>query len=190
MGNRIFFYHYSTYQYCDGIQYLFSSSWFMLITKIVGIAKEKWFLWVPCFVRKQGKKMNARRNQFYVRSNRKKTYLLVIQLENDTKNCSIICILTIFRLESYLIFTLDKVILGETYLDYIESAIFKLFLFQTWSYYNSMVCGCVLCEWHTSVVWETNQVISSHAKNYTSFKVDIMKSRLHQTKLSSSIHKT
>ena len=50
--------------------------------------------------------------------------------------------------------------------------------------------GCVICEWHTSVVRETNQVISSHAKNYTTFKVDIMKSRLHQTKLSSSIHKT
>ena len=41
----------------------------MLITKIVGIAKEKWFV-SAMFCVQTRQKMNARRNQFFVRSYR------------------------------------------------------------------------------------------------------------------------
>ena len=56
---------------------------------------------------------------------------------------------------------------------------------------KSMSGKCIaVCEWHTSVVWETNRVISSHAKATKVSKQSLyLKSRLHQTKLSSSIHK-
>ena len=52
----------------------------MLITKIVGIAKEKWFV-SAMFCVQTRQKMNARRNHIYVRSNRKEKHLLFIQLE-------------------------------------------------------------------------------------------------------------